>query len=351
MRIAIVNDMPLAREALRRAVMSVPGLDVAWTAADVAQAVAAAKRDRPDLVLMDLMMPRVDGAEATRLIMAEAPCPILVVTATCTGHQAKVYEAMGHGALDAIDTPTLGPAGDVRGADALLKKIAMLGRLAGNPATRPRLAMPTPSPDPLSADGRPAMLLLGASTGGPTALAEILTCLPHPFARPILIVQHVDSHFAPGLADWLAQRVARPVTLARAGQEPRAGDILIAGSDAHLIIDAQGRLALVAEPSETFHRPSVDILFSTAAERWPVAGTAVLLTGMGRDGAEGLLMLRRRGWHTIAQDAATCVVPGMPRAAVEIGAAVEVLPLPEIGPAVASAASRTPTAMTARTTR
>jgi two-component system response regulator WspF len=136
MRIAIVNDMLLACEALRRVVLSVPEHQVAWTARDGAEAIERARADRPDLILMDLVMPRMNGVEATRRIMAESPCPILIVTATVGGPMNKVFEAMGHGALDAVNTPTLGPQGEVQGAAALLDKIATVGKLIGQPSGR-----------------------------------------------------------------------------------------------------------------------------------------------------------------------------------------------------------------------
>ena len=138
MRIGIVNDTGLAREALRRVVLSSPANEVAWMANDGAEAIALARADAPDLILMDLFMPGTDGVEATRRIMGESPCAILVVTATVTGHLSKVYQAMGYGALDAIDTPTLGPRGEITGAALLLHKIEMIGKLLGKPAEQPR---------------------------------------------------------------------------------------------------------------------------------------------------------------------------------------------------------------------
>ena len=133
MRIGIANDTALAREALRRVVLSSPEHEVIWTADDGAEAIALARANPPDLILMDLFMPGVDGVEATRRIMGESPCAILVVTATVSGHLGKVYQAMGYGALDAIDTPTLGPRGEISGAAMLLHKIELIGRLVGKP--------------------------------------------------------------------------------------------------------------------------------------------------------------------------------------------------------------------------
>ena len=331
MRIGIVNDLSLAREALRRVVASAPGHQVAWTAGDGAEAVDRAMADRPDLILMDLIMPGVDGAEATRRIMAQAPCAILVVTATVSGHMNKVYEAMGHGALDAVDTPTLLGAGD--GGRSLLQKIETIGRLVGRaaPTASSGVAGPTREQGPKAWH---PLVLIGSSTGGPSALAEVLSRFPPGWPAATVIAQHVDAAFAPGLASWLAERTGRPVGVITPGVAPEPGSVLIAGTNDHAAMRPDGRLHYVAEPAELSYRPSVDVLFATAGRHWPGPGVAVLLTGMGRDGAVGMLDLRRRGWRTIAQDEPTCVVPGMPRAAAELGAAELILPLDRIGDAV-----------------
>ena len=340
MRIGIANDTRLAREALRRVVLSSPVNEVAWLAKDGAEAVALARADVPDLILMDLIMPGTDGVEATRRIMGESPCAILVVTATIAGHLSKVYQAMGYGALDAIDTPILGPHGEIAGAALLLHKIQIIGKLLGKPSQRPgqwhgqlgSLASARPS----SPTGRALdpLVVLGASTGGPQALAEILAGLPATLKASIIIVQHVDAAFAPGLGQWLSEQARRRVLLAADGHEPAVGEVLLSGTDDHLVLGEDRRLHYSAEPKESSYRPSVDVFFNSAARNWPGLGVAVLLTGMLRDGAEGLLNLRRLGWRTIAQDESSSVVWGMPKAAVEIGAAEEVVSLPQIAEAI-----------------
>jgi two-component system, chemotaxis family, response regulator WspF len=336
MRIGIANDMGLAREALRRVVLSSPANQVAWVAKDGAEAVALARSDAPDLILMDLFMPGTDGVEATRRIMGESPCAILVVTATITGHLSKVYQAMGYGALDAIDTPTLGPLGEISGAAVLLHKIELIGKLLGKPAEK-LAERPNRTGDPSSGARPPRvektldpLVILGASTGGPQALAAVLSGLPATFATSIIIVQHVDAAFAPGLGQWLTEQASRHVRLAAEGHHPAVGEILLSGTDDHLVVGEDHRLHYSVEPKENSYRPSVDVFFESAARNWPRPGVAVLLTGMLRDGAEGLLHLRRSGWRTIAQDESSSVVWGMPKAAVEIGAAEEVVALPQI---------------------
>jgi two-component system response regulator WspF len=341
MRIGIVNDTGLAREALRRVVLASSEHEVAWTASDGAEAIALARVDRPDLILMDLFMPGIDGVEATRRIMGESPCAILVVTSTVTGHLSKVYQAMGYGALDALDTPTLAPRGQITGSSLLLHKIEIIGKLLGKSTERKRDRHdPVFSSSSAAQPSRAEMTLLplvvlGASTGGPNALAEVLTHLPKTLEAAIIIVQHVDAAFAPGLGQWLSEQVRRRVTLVVEGQRPAACDILLSGTDDHLIMGEDRRLHYSVEPRTVCYRPSVDVFFASLAKNWPRPGVAALMTGMGRDGAAGLLQLRGLKWRTIAQDESSSVVWGMPKAAAQIGAAEEILPLSRIAEAIA----------------
>jgi two-component system response regulator WspF len=333
--------MGLAREALRRVVASSPDHEVAWTASDGDEAIALAREDRPDLILMDLFMAGTDGVEATRRIMGESPCAILVVTATVSGHLSKVYQAMGYGALDAIDTPTLGSRGDVAGAALLLHKIDIINKLIGKPAERPRYRQSSAaSTSPTSVAPRieprlEPLVVLGASTGGPAALAGLLSRLPESFATTIIIIQHVDAAFAPGLGQWLSEQSRRPVTMITEGHRPDFGQVLLSGTDDHVLLGEDRRLYYSAEPRTVSYRPSVDVFFGSVARNWRRPGVAALLTGMGRDGAQGLLQLRGLGWRTIAQDESSSVVWGMPKAAVEVGAAEEILPLGRIAEAIA----------------
>jgi two-component system response regulator WspF len=328
MRIGIVNDVMLATAALRRVVAATPGHETAWTAATGAEAVQRAAADPVDLILMDLIMPQMDGVEATRRIMKQSPCAILVVTSTVTGHLDMVYEAMSLGALDAIQTPVLGLSGNIDGAAALQDKLAIIAKLIGKNGRAPRI---NGAAAITALTEEPPLVAIGASTGGPQAVSEILQALPADLPASVVIVQHVDEHFATGLAEWLSRRCARQVQPARQGDRLGAGKIFIAAGPDHLVIEANGRLGYTPEPKESSYKPSVDAFFMSAARRRGLRGCGILLTGMGRDGADGLLTLRKAGFHTIAQDQKTSVVWGMPKAAAEIGAAVDVLPLPAIG--------------------
>lgn len=326
MRIAIVNDMPLAVEALRRALVADGAHSLAWIARDGAEAVERCARDTPDLVLMDLVMPVLDGAAATRRIMADSPCAILVVTATMQGNSNRVYEALGAGALDVVQTPA-GPGG----AGMLREKIDWLARrLAASRPSPPVAAGPRLAAGALPAAATGALVAIGASAGGPAALATLLGGLPADFPAATVVVQHIDASFTAGLVSWLGHQSALRVRAAERGCVPMAGEVYVATGDRHLVLEADGRLGLTDEPRDRVYLPSIDVFFESMARNWRRPGAAVLLTGMGRDGAVGLLALRKAGFPTIAQDRASSAVYGMPKAAAELGAAGEVLALNDI---------------------
>ncbi|MUG92697.1 chemotaxis-specific protein-glutamate methyltransferase CheB [Scytonema sp. UIC 10036] len=320
MRIAIVNDALIAVEALRQAIAMHPDYEVAWVAFDGVEAVTKCSVDTPDLILMDVLMPNMDGVEATQLIMNQSPCAILMVTASVNRYATKVFEAMGYGALDAINTPTISYGQQTIDGTGLLKKIATISRLIGK-SSHHHLQT--------SQQNKP-LIVVGSSTGGPQALATILSQFPKGFQAAFIVVQHIDAEFAPGLAAWLDEQIPMPVQLAVPGSLPQMGIVLIAGKNHHLIMRPDMTLAYDRQPLDSFYHPSVDVFFKSVTHYWTGYGIGVLLTGMGRDGAQGLKLLRDKGWHTIAQNQQTSVVYGMPKAAVELGAAVEILPVDAI---------------------
>ncbi|AZO86317.1 chemotaxis-specific protein-glutamate methylesterase CheB [Stutzerimonas stutzeri] len=328
MRIAIVNDMPMAVEALRRALAFEPTHEVVWVAGNGAEAVRLCAQDTPDLILMDLIMPVMDGVEATRRIMAETPCAIVIVTVDRQQNVHRVFEAMGHGALDVVDTPTVGAGNAQEAAAPLLRKIINIGWLIGDKGNRPRPALaPMRSPG-----SRQSLIAIGSSAGGPAALEVLLKGLPRDFSPAIVLVQHVDQVFAAGMAEWLGSASGLNVRLAEEGEPPQSGTVLLAGTNHHIRLLKNGTLAYTAEPVNEIYRPSIDVFFESVASYWNGDAVGVLLTGMGRDGAQGLKLMRQQGYLTIAQDQGSSAVYGMPKAAAAIDAAVEIRPLDKIAP-------------------
>lgn len=328
MKIAIVNDMPLAVEALRRALAFEPAHQLVWVAANGAEAVQRSVEYTPDLILMDLFMPIMDGVEATRRIMAETPCAIVIVTGDSQQNVHRVFEAMGHGALDVVDTPALGVGNPEEAAAPLLRKITNIGWLIGERGNRERSA---PAAQRASVS-RKSLVAIGSSAGGPAALEVLLKALPRDFAPAIVLVQHVDEVFAAGMAQWLSSASGHEVRLALHGETPRSGTVLLAGTNHHLRLLKDGTLAYTAEPVNEIYRPSIDVFFESVAHFWSGDAVGVLLTGMGRDGAQGLKLMRQQGCVTIAQDQQSSAVYGMPKAAAAIDAAAQILALDKIAP-------------------
>lgn len=361
MRIAIVHN--LAPQVLRQIILDISGYEIAWIAHNGVEAVKKCAFDRPDLILMDPDIPGMDGVEATRRIMEESPCPILIVTTKVDKNAAKVFKAIGWGALDAVNTPLLGddkPAQCSR--EAFLKKIHTIEKLQGA-ASRKISPQPEANPETLRTKTEsfrkqaeafrrktesfrtllteqvPPLVIIGSSTGGPKTLVKVLSRLPENLGAAVVIVQHLDVEFTSGLADWLNAQTPLKVRVATHGAYPEKGVVDVAGTNDHLILTTGLRFAYTPEPYSNPYRPSVDVFFKSVAKHWPSTGCAILLTGMGRDGAAELATLRNLGWYTIAQDQATSIVYGMPKAAKELNAATEILSLEEIGAAILHFAS------------
>lgn len=338
MKIAIVNDVPMVVEILRRVLAEWPEHQLLWVAQDGAQAIEMCAWQLPDIILMDIVMPGVDGVEATRRIMQNTPCPILIVTADIGACAEQIYEALGYGALDAVDTPALNGSDWRRGSAVLMDKIARVGRMAPKVASLPPAPRPvrsTARAEPVLAGAASRLVVIGASAGGPGALAVLLRGLPRDFAAALVIVQHIDPGFAGGMAGWLQQQSGLKVRVAQEGDQPRAGTVLMAGTNQHLLLRNRDTLGYVAESPEDVYHPSIDVFFHSVVRQWRGQAVGVLLTGMGRDGAVGLKAMRDAGFHTIAQDRQSSSVYGMPKAAAALDAASEILPLDNIAAALA----------------
>lgn len=321
MRIGIVNDSAFATEAIRRVILSHSNHSIAWCAADGLAAIDRCAVDLPDLLLMDMVMPAPNGPETLRRIMKSSPCPALVVTGSMDANCAKVFEAMGAGAIDAVNTPV---AGDQASALDLIKKIDRIAFLAA-----PSISAPCPTSSSSEMVENPPLVVIGSSAGGPAALAVVLGDLPASFPAAILIAQHIDDRFCGDFAKWLDSQTPLSVRLGRKGDRPQAGSVLIASGPQHLIVQPNQFLGLASLPL-TPYMPSINELFLSAAANWRGRAIGVILTGMGSDGASGLKVLRDAGHPTIAQDEASSALYGMPKAAALCGAAAQILPLDEI---------------------
>ncbi len=323
MRIAITNDNHENIVVLQHIISKQPHYSVAWTATNGLEAIEKCKSDLPDLILMDMIMPDMNGVSACEAIMKETPCPIIIVTASVSGNAAMVFEAMSYGAIDVVKTPFSSASISPTETDDLLRKIKIVSSLIATNENKAQLNIS--ADNDLTLEKNNNILVLGASTGGPGVLATILNKLPADFPVPIIIVQHVDSSFTHSFASWLNKQSSLDVKIAKNGDKPKAGTVLVAGESNHLIMLAGGKLSYSEEPKELIYRPSVDVFFSSVVKHWKGKIIAALLTGMGKDGAEGLASIHKLGGHTITQTKDTCAVYGMPKAADDIGAATESL--------------------------
>lgn len=306
---------------------------ISWVARDGQEALVRLAADEPELILLDLALPDLDGAETTRRIRQASGCPILIIINAGEQGSGRLFDALGQGAQDVVTLPTPADASAASTAEAgaeLLRKIRSLERLQGRRGV-PAAAPGRPARAAASPGGRPPLIAIGSSTGGPGALVAVLSLLPADCGWAVVVAQHIDAQFAPGLVSWLDGRIPMRVRPAEPGLAPQAGSVFVSARNDHLVLQRDGRFAYVAEPLEEPYRPSVTVLFRSLVAHWSRPGVAVLLTGMGRDGAQGLLELRQAGWLTLVQEESSCAVYGMPRAAVELGAAMEVLTPEAIG--------------------
>lgn len=355
-RVVIVDGSALARRRLRSLLEADGSAVVVGEGRTAREAVALVDRLRPAAVVMDLDLPVPAGLDAIERIMAGRPTPILVYSAAVTGPAAGNAEAaLAAGAVDVIPKPHQPEVGDStsRHADELRQRLRLVSRARvithprgrlGPPARRTEVEAPLAEeqiPGPEALPERPGgatvkLVAVGASTGGPHALARVLSALPASLGVPILVVQHMAEGFIEGLAEWLDQQVDLPVRVGKPDQPLLPGTVILAASGMNASVDRRLRLRVTEPEPGQHHVPSVDVLFGSVAEHVGGAAVGVLLTGMGRDGADGLKRMRDSGALTIVQDEATCAVYGMPAAALALGAADRELPLDRIGPTLRS---------------
>jgi len=342
-RVLLVEDSVVTREYLSHLLQEDPEIEVAGTARDGIEAVEQAQRLKPDLVLMDVHMPRMNGYDATRQIMERSPAPIVMISASIDQDEvAMTFAALEAGALTVLPKP-LGPSHPLH-ADSARKVLETVKLMAEVKVVRrwPRRETPAP-PSPIDpGERRIRLVAIGASTGGPPAVAQILKGLPADLGFPILFVQHIAAGFAAGLVEWLRQVTPLSVKLAEPDETVKPGTVYVATDGEQMGITRQGRIRISHEPAADGFCPSVSYLFESAAEAYGRAALGILLTGMGRDGAAGLRRLRDTGALTIVQDEESSVVFGMPQEAIRLGAAEKVLNPAEICQAIRSLATTRP---------
>jgi two-component system chemotaxis response regulator CheB len=342
LRVLVVEDSLTVRKYLSATLSAEPDIEVVGEAEDGSRAIELCHDLRPDVITMDMMLPVMSGLAATEYIMAYCPTPILIVSAsTNRGELFKTYDALAAGAVDVMEKASGGhPDGawerELVARTRMVAKIRVITHPRGRLSAFGRSPQSEPLPTSLAPQAdRRELVVIGASTGGPGAIVEVLRRLPASFQLPVLFVMHISDPFGSAFADWLDGQTPRRVAVARDGDTvaSAAGRVLMAPAGQHLVVRSR-RLRLTSAPERHSCRPSIDVLFESVAAEYGSSTAAVLLTGMGRDGAEGLLAIRRAGGMTIAQDEASSVIYGMPREAVMLGAAGRVLPLSEIGDAL-----------------
>lgn len=326
-RVLLADDSATVREYLAYLLGEDPALAVVGTARDGLEAVEQAERLKPDVIVMDVHMPRMNGYEATRRIMERVPTPIVMVSASSSQEEvAMTFEALKAGALTVVDKPA-GPD-HPRHAESVRRLVETVKLMSEVKVVRrwPRRERPAaPSAPSVKPDRKVRLIAIGASTGGPQVVAEILRELPRQLGAPILVVQHIAPGFTVGLAEWLGQGTRLAVKLAEPGESVRPGTVYFAPEGSQMGVTKEGRIRLTKEQAEDGFCPSATYLFQSVAEAYGRSAIGILLTGMGRDGAEGLKKLREAGGVTIAQDKESSVIFGMPAEAVRLGAAEYVL--------------------------
>jgi two-component system chemotaxis response regulator CheB len=346
--VLVVEDSPVAREFLVGLLRADPAVRVVGTAANGEEALAMVERCRPDVVTMDIHMPKMDGLEATRRIMEAHPVPIVVVSGSHAPKEvAATFRVMEAGALAVLPRPTGHGHPD---HETMAREFVQTVKLMSEVKVVRRWTRTHRGAAVVGAVGGPPphkrtpaeikLIAIGASTGGPVVIQTILSGLPRDFSAPIVIVQHMVADFIPGFTEWLDQTCRRPVHVAKHGAPILPGHAYTAPGGHQMKVDAGGHIVLTRDEPENGHRPSVSYLFRSVAQAFGNRAVGVLLSGMGKDGAEELGLMRERGAITIAQDKESSVVHGMPGEAIQLDAAAYVLPPEKITSALASLAGK-----------
>lgn len=340
-KVLVVDDSPVTRALLVQLLDVESDIEVVGAVDDGQAAVEFLDADsRPDVVIMDIHMPRLDGFEATRLIMETRPLPIIICTATSDPRELAIaFRSLEAGAVACVEKPVAQGLGFAERQRNLLQTVRLMSEVKvvrrWSRSRGPSLPPPwVNTTNPRSNTPGIKVIGIGASTGGPQVLQTILSGLPRDFPPPLIIVQHIARGFLPGMVEWLNQTTALRIQIAAHGAAALPGHAYVAPDDFHLAVDARGHIALARTEHENALRPAVSYLFRSLAHTHGASAIGVLLTGMGKDGAAELKLMKDGGAHTIAQDRASSVVHGMPGEAIELGGATQVLPADKIAAAL-----------------
>lgn len=342
MRVFIIDDSALVRSIVKQILSEAPDMELAGEASNGKAGAEAVEQVKPDLVLLDVNMPVMNGIEATRKIMAAYPVPIIIFS---TSVDADVsFQACSAGAVDVMIKPDIGQYNDPKFLDEFYSKLRLLGtgrgiKIPDVPAPdlsslkKEESSAPEINHKGMPSKFKPQVIVMGASTGGPKAVRTILSLLPANLQVPVALVQHLETGFDQGYCDWLNELSALKVVLVQEEMVCKPGMVYLAPNDRHIIIK-RGPVIMPDDGAKVLNqKPAVDVLFKSAAAAYGGGTAGVLLTGMGSDGASGCLSIIDQGGVTLVQDQATSAIYGMPKEAVRLGAATMVLPLEEI-PAV-----------------
>ena len=329
--VLVVDDSLFMRAAIKKTLEG-RGFTVVGQARNGVEAVAKALELQPDVITMDYNMPEMNGAEAVREIMTKRPTPVIMFSAHTRRGARETFDALAAGAVDFVTKPS----GEV---SADLSKIAdeLVRKLTAASGSRPRAMAPLTAHKPdrpiahatLPPTG-PRVVIIGISTGGPAALSRVIPALPPDIRFAVIVVQHMPAKFTAALAERLDSISAVHVREAKEGDRPLPGAVLIAPGDKHLELDAQGRVFLTKTALVNGCRPAVDVTMKSAARAYGRRTIGVIMTGMGKDGLEGMIAIKAADGKTMAQDEESCVIYGMPRAAVEAGVVDDIVALDEI---------------------
>ena len=333
-KVLIVDDSPIVRTVLKRILDSDPDITVAGTAINGQEAMFILENHTIDLILTDLNMPVMDGHTLVKKVMQTFPKPIIVISSSVSksGKDENAFRLIESGALEVLPKPE----GIMAGAKSLeskslLDKIKTLSQVVVLPKQNGFIGKKDKEDiKPLVSLSKSSVVVIGSSTGGPQTLQKIFESIRAPFPLPILVAQHISRGFLANMVEWLGKNLAFEVHIAKDQERPLSGKIYFAPDDAHLTVNGRGLFETVKPASSDLHTPSVDVLFNSVTNYYNDRAVGILLTGMGKDGAAGLLDMKNKGCFTVAQDEASSIIYGMPKAASEIGAASKVLSLDSI---------------------